>query len=321
MFVNGRWILSFVILLISLSLASCSTPMVQAVGPVMTQPSFDGEIYKTADGVELVAQSWQAENPQAIILGIHGMNDYSKTFNMSGPWFASNGISVIAYDQRGFGRSPQFGIWPGDDKLVQDVANMLDILKQRYPGIPIYILGVSMGGAVALSLNGGEGDLDVDGQILVAPAVWGWSTLNPLYKLPLRVAAHTFPGRSFTGKGLKIMPSDNIEMLRDNFKDPYMIKETRTDMIYGLVSLMERGYQSAEHNKTPTLILYGDQDQIIPRKPVESIISRMNDVSLRTYENGYHMLLRDLQAEIVWNDIKGWVVLQSERNATVSHFH
>jgi hypothetical protein len=57
----------------------------------------------------------------------------------------------------------------------------------------------------------------------------------------LRQAAHTFPGKTLTGRSLDIVPSDNIEMLRDNFNDELFIKETRTDAIYGLVALMEQG--------------------------------------------------------------------------------
>ena len=59
----------------------------------------------------------------------------------------------------------------------------------------------------------------------------------------------------------------------------------------------------------PTLLLYGEKDQIIPRKPVENIMERFNGKTrVALYENGYHMLLRDLQAETVWADVHAWLL-------------
>jgi alpha-beta hydrolase superfamily lysophospholipase len=154
-----------------------------------------------------------------------------------------------------------------------------------------------------------EGAPEVDGLVLVSPAVWGWSNLNPFYRMSLWIAAHTFPGGTLTGSSVKITPSDNIEMLRDNFNDELFIKKTRTDAIYGLVTLMEEGYSSADGIDVPTLLLYGEKDEIIPRKPVESVVARLNgDSRVVLYQNGYHMLLRDLQAETVWADIRAWLV-------------
>lgn len=165
-----------------------------------------------------------------------------------------------------------------------------------------------MGGAVALSLFAGADAPPVDGLVLVSPAVWGWKALNPFYRMTLWIAAHTFPGATLTGRSLKIWPSDNVEMLRDLGRDPLMIKKTRTDAIYGLVGLMDNGYDAADEIVLPTLVLYGDKDEIIPREPVEIVIERLNgDTRVAIYENGYHMLLRDLQREIVWQDVEAWI--------------
>ena len=291
----------------ALSLIGC-TPTVIAVGPQVVDPSIDGDRFVTADGVRLALQSWQAENPKAIVIGLHGMNDYAKTFAMPGPWLAERGITSYAYDQRGFGRSPGKGLWPGGETLRQDAAAFVRTVRLRHPDLPIYLMGVSMGAAVALSALA-EADLtDISGVILVAPAVWGWSSLNPLYKTTLWLAAHTVPGWQLTGSGLNIQPSDNIEMLRDNYYDENVIKGTRADAIYGLVGLMDEGYFAVDELNVPALLLYGEKDEIIPRDPMNSVLQRLpanNRVAL--YDNGYHMLLRDLQREIVWADIDAWI--------------
>lgn len=115
-----------------------------------------------------------------------------------------------------------------------------------------------------------------------------------------------------TGQGLGILPSDNIEMLRELGRDPLVIKETRIGTLYGLVNLMDAGLAAAADLQTPTLILYGERDEIIPKAPTRRMLASLPTASDETrrvaiYEGGYHMLLRDLPAGTVWKDIAAWI--------------
>src|SRR5260370_1286892 len=115
-------------------------------------------------------------------------------------------------------------------------------------GVPFYLLGDSMGGAVAVEAMTGESGTpvpDVDGVILTAPAVWGRATMDLVPRLALWAGVRLAPGLTLTGRGLEIKPSDNIPMLRALSRDPLVIKETRVDTIYGLVDLMDAALDSA----------------------------------------------------------------------------
>ena len=298
----------FAVVTMALLTAACG-PTVQGPGPAIEPmpPMLRGGNFRTADGVELAVDAWHAEEPRAVIIALHGMNDYANAFAMPGPWWAGQGITTYAYDQRGFGRSSGAGIWPGDERLVDDLSVFTGLIKAVYPDVPVYLLGVSMGGAVVMAAAA-DRNLGVDGMILVAPAVWGWTTQPFFYRAALWFAAHLFPAKSFTGEGLEIWPSDNIEMLRAFVNDPLVIKETRSDAIYGLVTLMDRAYHAAPRIREPVLLLYGDKDEIIPRGPVQAVALSLCAPSVRmaAYPEGYHMLLRDLSAQAVWRDIAAW---------------
>jgi len=91
-----------------------------------------------------------------------------------------------------------------------------------------------------------------------------------------------------------------------------VIKQTRVEVLYGLANLMDQTYSSAVELRCNALILYGQQDEIIPRAPVMSFYRRLPGRSVGTqqliiYQNGYHMLLRDLQAKVVLKDIFDWL--------------
>jgi len=247
--------------------------------------------------------------PKAVIIGIHGMNDYSNAFAMPGAWLAKQGIITIAYDQRGFGEAPHRGRWAGSRSMIKDLDEVTALVHARYPEAPIYLFGVSMGGAVILASAGAHELPKVNGVILAAPAVWGWQAMNIAYKLVLWTGAHVMPGKTLTGQRLQIWPSDNIDMLREMSRDPEVIKATKIATIYGLVGLMDRGYDGANSLSVPTLLLYGKKDQIVPKTPVMNVAERIpGPLRVLYYGNGYHMLERDLEApKTVLPDISAWI--------------
>lgn len=274
--------------------------------------------FVTDDGLELPVRAWLPEavrdggKPRAVILALHGFNDYSKAFEAAGEFWAGQGIATYAYDQRGFGAAPNRGYWAGAPAMIADLRAAVGLLRAEYPGVPLYLLGDSMGGAVILSAAGQEPPLAVEGAVLVAPAVWSRATMPALYRATLWFGAHVIPWAKVSGRGLDIQPSDNIEMLRALGRDPLVIKETRIDAIHGLVDLMDQALAAAGDLELPALLLYGEKDEVVPEDPTlrlwQNLPAAARGLQRRAlYGNGYHMLLRDLQAEVVWRDIAGWI--------------
>jgi acylglycerol lipase len=298
------------------ALGACA-PRLMAVGDPVYEPRVDivsaSTVAVMSDGARLPMRAFQAKEPRAIIVALHGFNDYSASFEEPGPgpWLAAQGITLYAMDQRGFGRAPGRGLWAGDTRMAEDAATLVRLARERHPGLPVYLLGTSMGGAVAMRSMTLVGPPEVDGLILVAPAVWGWKAMNDLYGAVLWMAARIAPSYTLTGRGLEIMPSDNIEMLRALGRDPLVIKETQIGTIYGLVNLMDSAYDAAPRIRVPVLLLYGAKDEIVPAPAVEAVrrvmLAARTEVTNACYTEGYHMLLRDLQRETVWRDITSWV--------------
>jgi alpha-beta hydrolase superfamily lysophospholipase len=235
---------------------------------------------------------------------------------MPGEWWAQHGIATLAYDQRGFGQADHPGLWAGGDELRRDLDDAIDAARVRYPGIPVYALGESMGGAVILSSLATGDAPKADGIILVAPAVWSRSDMPLVYRTTLWLAAHTVPWLHVSGNGLKIWPSDNIAMMRALAHDPLFQHETRADAVYGLVDLMDEARHAPEHfaGAPPILLLYGKNDQVIPAPPTEAVVAALGGkAEIHRYDHGYHMLLRDLDAQIVWQDALTWIERGGQR--------
>jgi alpha-beta hydrolase superfamily lysophospholipase len=295
-------------LLVLLSLVACAPRQQEFVAQPLASPRLEDHAFIASDGAIFSLRTWLPQKKaKAAIIALHGFNDYSNAFNTTGPYFAGRGIAVYAYDQRGFGAAPDPGIWAGKENLLRDLGEFSHLVAKQHPQAPLYILGDSMGAAVAIAA-GGERLPPVSGMIWVAPAVWGDDTLNPFYRATLWLMAHTIPYKTFDGSDLDILASNNIPMLRRLAKDPLIIKRTRADAILGLVRLMDNAYRQAPNLATPSLLLYGAKDEVIPPYPIVQLLDRdPAPLTFAYYPDGYHMLLRDLQGERVMADIASWI--------------
>lgn len=294
----------------TLFVASACSPQVNRPGKQVVKPKIESGYFVAGDGAMLPLRTWlPAEKPPtAVIVALHGFNDYSNCFAAPGNYLSRHGIACYAYDQRGFGGAPGRGLWSGIEAYTDDLSSFVTEIRTRHPRIPLYVLGESMGGAVTIVAVTGSNPPHVDGVILVAPAVWGRETMPWYQRWLLAVASHTLPWVELTGKGLQRSASDNREMLRALGRDPLFIKDTRIDALYGLTNLMDEALSRAGELHMPALVQYGGNDQIIPPQPMFLMLGKMPRTARRAfYERGYHMLLRDVQGEKPLADIAAWI--------------
>ncbi|MCI0430259.1 MAG: lysophospholipase [Rhodospirillales bacterium] len=299
-------------LLLMLLVGACA-PRLQPPGVDDVAPQLLTDRLIMNDGAALPLRQWlPTGEPKAVILALHGFNDYSYSFDAPAKSWAEAGIATFAYDQRGFGATPYRGLWAGEARMMEDLRAAAALLRARYPATPLYLLGESMGGSVVMATAASTDPPATDGLILASPAIWGRETQGPIQSGALWLAAHTVPWAELTGEGLNIHPSDNIAMLRQLRRDPLVIKETRVDAIYGLVNLMDLAYDAAPRLRGQALVLYGSREDILPGGAVVAMLRRLPADAARRprialYRKGYHMLLRDLDAATVRDDIVSWI--------------
>lgn len=295
-----------------LLLTSACAAVVKPMGPATGTPRIEGDRLIADDGAALPLRRWApAGKVDAVVLALHGFNDYSNAVAMPAAWWATRGIATYAYDQRGFGGAPGRGYWAGTRTLTSDLRAAVRAIKSAHPDIPVYVLGVSMGGAVVMAALA-DGPIDgIDGVVLAAPAVWGRAHMNIFQRAALWLLSNTLPWLTLSARELEIRPSDNIDMLRALSRDHKIIRETRVDAILGLVDLMDEAYRAASNlGPGPALILYGLKDEIVPRDPVKAVMEKMRDRPMTRralYGAAWHMLLRDLKAKQIWRDIAAWI--------------
>lgn len=302
-------------LVILLLLAGCGEGAVrQSPGPGSDEVRLTAGQVIAEDGYRLPLHHWPAEGePQAIVLGIHGFNEHGGTFQVLAEALAPRGITLYAHDQRGFGTTAQRRLWPGHERLADDVTLLADLLSKRHPETPLYLVGHSMGGAVAILALNSDTPPPVAGSVLIAPAVWSFEAMPWYQRLGLWLGVRLFPALSFTSstvQRLGIEPTDDPEMKRQLAEDPLILRRARIDTLHGVSLAMDASLEAARWLPAPALILYGTEDHIIPPEAICALLARLPEqegIRLALYPQGYHMLTRYTKRERTEADIAAWL--------------
>ena len=296
-------------------LGACSSrlpPYGMSDQPLVLHPVAD-DAFTMADGLSLPVRAWLPDSglpPTAVILALHGFNDSRDQWALPGPVFAASGVAVYAPDQRGFGDTPSRGTWPGVPALVADADRMVNILQQRYPGTPLYLMGESMGGAVALDVAAQDNPPPVSGTILLSPAVWGRSEQGLVLASALWAANGIVPGYKITAGDVpvRVHASDNRDALVALVRDPLTIRTTQVRTLNGLVDLMDSAQANAPRVRGRTFIAYGAHDELVPASAMGVAWAHLpQDTRRAVYPNGYHLLMRDLDRQAVIGDVIAWM--------------
>ena len=107
--------------------------------------------FEGVKGLNIFYQSWLPENPKAIVQVVHGFAEHSGRYLNVVNEIIPLGYGVYADDHRGHGRSEGIRNYVDSfDQYVEDEKKLYDIIKEKHPNLPIFLLGHSMGSLIAI---------------------------------------------------------------------------------------------------------------------------------------------------------------------------
>ena len=259
---------------------------------------------------------WQPPGePKAVILALHSFGDYSTAFDLSAPDLAADGYQVYSFDQAGFGtRMLADGRWAGEQRLVAEAAGAARRLAERHPDTPLFLLGESLGGAVAMLVASRHPEIPLSGLILAAPAVregirlrYGWNVL-------IASAATLAPGYHLEVERAADDPHLQPAAARRRAEDPLVMHQVRMDAYWGLIQLADSASDEADLIRVPTLLLYGDLDTSVPAVGIQRLRERLGPRGdYQTFARGPHLLLQGRRWPRVTAAIKRWAAPRTDR--------
>ena len=257
----------------------------------------------------IYCQCWEPETaPKAILLLVHGAGEHSGRYLHVAEFFVEQGLAVLALDHRGHGHSDGK---PGhidvfDDYLV-DLAVFHNEVERRFPGVPIFLLGHSLGGLIACNYLLQQQDRFVgcilSGALIKSDLQPGWVQMGVIQLLAL--LAPRLGVMQLDASGV----SRDAEEVKKYVEDPLVLHgKASARMVRELFAGMGALQAGAAGITLPMLMLHGDADVLTSPDGSRYLHQHISstDKTLTIYPGLYHEILNEPERQDVLDQILSW---------------
>lgn len=264
--------------------------------------------FAASDGADVPYRLWPAAEARALVLLLHGATDYSGAFEEIGPQFAARGLTALAIDQRGFGATSTRGKWRGKNRMIRDAIEAVLFLRRRFgAALPVFVLGESMGAALAVHMAARAPDLNLAGLVLAAPGAISGTGRRLFGGLLTRVLRFFAPNSGLVVERLsawEFTPAAAIRLLGD----PMVLRRVRPATLFGLFKLSRSAVDEAEHVRVPALTMVGSKEDVMRVACIERLHANLaGEKTWQSFRGAPHLLLHWRQNGRVLGKVFAWI--------------
>lgn len=300
--------------------------------------SFERFTFPSCIGPALDACLWlPEEKPRAVVQLVHGMAEHIDRYDRAARALCDAGFAVVGHTHLGHGPRAElhgyFGPKDGWDNLIRDVHALRLQTEARFPGLPYFIFGHSMGSFVVRCylMEHAEGltGAVICGTGYYAPALTKFALLLSSAVCALGGAAKPSPlinaiGFSSSNAAFKPNRTDSDWLTRDNdivdafVADPdcgfIFTGSGYRDMFVGLNRLNDMDKVNSMPKDLPVLFISGGKDPVGQQgEGVKKVAEQfkgagMKDVTMILYPEDRHEILNELDRDQVDHDLAAWLV-------------
>lgn len=272
------------------------------------------------DGVRMFYLFSESLNGEAekILLCLHGLSGHSAYWTIVADYLCPRKTTVYIPDIRSHGHTEApLGDLEDFDIVMEDLYEMVKIIKKSYPDKPLFILGESMGGVNAINYVAKHPE-EIAGLILSAPGVKLARTsmlANIKMLLPIGYYALCYlfaPSKTVINikKGRDDLGSRNPDHIEYDKTDPVHLEKMSPRFFLGFNSFrIKAAKESVKKITMPVLIFLGDHDKLVDKEGVEEFFEKLPspDKTIKILPGGYHALFTDPVSPEIFSTIENWL--------------
>lgn len=269
-----------------------------------------GEL-RADDGVRLYHTSWLPEGePRAIVLVSHGHGEHGGRYAELARHLAERGMAVHAIDHRGHGRSGGTrGHVDRFDQYVADLETWRRAVTADVPaGIPVFLLGHSLGGLIAIRHLQTHPEAGFRGAVLSAPLL-GIAVRAPRWKIALSgILSRVLPRLPFSNELDPSMLSTAPGYV-EAFRADALLHPTITPRLYTEIgAAMQAAFDAVDRIRLPVLVVAPTGDRVVSPEAVARFAAACpGEVEVRRYEGFQHEALNEAERHRVMDDVTAWL--------------
>lgn len=267
---------------------------------------------KSKDGIEFLARVWEPDSrPKAIVALIHGLGEHSGRYEHVAKALTDAGYILASFDLRGHGKSTGVrGHFPSLDAVMQDIRGFFVFLSQRYPDLPQFMYGHSLGGLLTLTYALKKKP-KLNGVIATSSGLRSPLSEQKVKLLLVNVLGSLLP-TTLLPSGLETAGISQDQAVLDRYNsDP--LNHDRVSLGFGKVALNATNYawSHAAEFSLPLLLMHGTGDRITyshGSADFAKLVAKNNpDVTLKLWDGMYHELHNESVKEQVFKLLVDWL--------------
>jgi acylglycerol lipase len=244
------------------------------------------------------------ENAQAILVLIHGMAEYSGRYESIVEFFVARGIGCVGFDLRGHGSAPRSESERGDVEsfadFVTDSCAVIEGARARYPRLPLFVWGHSMGAIVATlaaSRLASQGPGKIRGVITSGAPIAAFDAYSKFMRRFLTLLSYVIPKRRVPRPFKPERLSRDLDVGLRYGADPLVPKAITLRLLVGMSEACERCLRVAPKLLMPWLALHGCDDRIAPPIGSQRLIDVLGskDKQLRVWPEARHEVHNEIE--------------------------
>jgi acylglycerol lipase len=266
--------------------------------------------FAASDGLTIFHQAWSPDaDPKAVVLLFHGLGEHSGRYAHVALALVDRGYAVHALDHRGHGRSEGKRVFVKEyGEFQRDLLRFRRLVEQQHPGVPLVVLGHSMGGNLALGhvLDHHDG---VHGLALSGAALAVTDDVSPALKTIAGVLAKVAPGLRPQGLDANAVSRDPA-VVGAYLADPLVYSGRVSAGLAGaLFGAIDRFPARFAELRLPLLIMHGTGDRLVPVAGSRALeAGAVNaDVTTHYYDGLFHEILNEPEQQQVIADLLAWL--------------
>jgi acylglycerol lipase len=267
------------------------------------------ETVTATDGLRLYLRRTEIANARGAVLIAHGFGEHSGRYGPLTDHLTEHNCSVTAYDHRGHGLSDGLpGHVESFDEYEEDLRKLIASVRERNQSLPLFLIGHSMGGLIALRYLARR-DGDVEGAIISAPLI-EVAVPVPAHKLMIaRLGARMAPRLRLDNEINTAHLSRDPEVGRAYAADPLVNRKVSTRWFAEATRAMEEVARRASEIKTPILVMHGTEDRLASVEATKRLFENVgtSDKELVIYPGFYHELFNEPEKQEVFERLSDWL--------------
>jgi acylglycerol lipase len=266
--------------------------------------------WKAYDGLDIFAQGWEPTIPQpkAVVCLVHGIGEHTSRYVHVAEAFGKEGYVFFGADLRGHGRSGGIrGHISSIEDFMQDIDNLLEQARRRYPSLPIILYGHSLGGIQVL-YYGLTRKPNVKGIIATSSGLHNALESQALKVNMAKVLGMLIPRVTLAGGLDPKSISRDEKVVQAYINDPLVHDRISLGLGRSVLGINHWILEHAAEFPLPLLLMHGKADQLAsPSSSIEFAAALKDKCTLVLWDDAYHELHNEPEKDKVFKTMILWM--------------